>query len=71
MKLPDDVSPFATFLVVMNGPSHVLDRSPDAHGLTHVGPIIDTETINPEPWDAGLVIVDLAARIVAAESAAG
>jgi hypothetical protein len=33
-----------------------------------VGPIIDIETINPEPWDAGLVIVDLAARIVAAES---
>jgi hypothetical protein len=68
MELPEDVSPFATFLVVMNGPSHFSDRSPGAHGLSLPGPIIDTETINPEPWDAGLLIIDLAARIVAAES---
>src|SRR5712691_10115133 len=68
MELPEDVCPFATFLVVMDGPSHFSDRSPSAHGLSLPGPIIDTETINPEPWDAGWVIIDLAARIVAAES---
>src|SRR6266545_1065031 len=60
----DDVSLFATFRPIMDaGPSLVSSCTANTAGRSSLGCLVDGE-----PWDAGVVIIDLAARIVASES---
>lgn len=60
IKPLDDWGPFATF----RSSAHSSDQSPLHPWLSNsANPRLDTE-----PWDAGIVVIDLAARIVACES---
>ena len=60
IKPLDEWGPFATFHSIV----HSLDHSPAHSWLSNSA----NTRLDTEPWDAGIVVIDLAARIVACES---
>jgi hypothetical protein len=66
IKPLEDMPAFAAFRTLGNAAPYLTHSHPDPSDMT-AGPVVDVDMVDQEPWDGGVIVIDLPARIVAAE----